>query len=773
VPCQIHLLSGGFGRAGAPVTDGSASLLSVKRPAERKLSPVDVDSSLFLPTARSTGSLQARSAPIATGISPIASGILPIGTAIGGIVTGIAKIGGGIGPSRAAIGALASRIGPIAPAIGATGSTIRGIARAIEAIAPPIAPIVVAIARAPSSPAPIGPSIPAIATPIAPTVLPIAPTLAILGVVTLPIALKAIVDELERTSILDAPTLARILRRPIALDDVAPFIKFDASNYVRNLVARTDRWELRVICWRPGQSSAMHSHRGSACAFHVVRGAATETILGSRDRVHAPGAVVEEGDARAVHQVRNAAADPLVSLHIYAPPLAIDAPSPRRGREIVVVGGGASGAAVATHLLRRGDRDLRVTLVERGPWLGRGVAYGVDSRVFRLNVAASKMSLDPAVSDDFQRWAGSGPDEMLPRRAYGAYVVQRLAEAIASSPGKLRVVRGDASAIAKRGSSFVVRLTDGTELEAPTVILATGIAPRVAPSALPDDARIVDAWDELALAALPRTGRVLVLGAGLSAVDVVAWLAARRFEGSITILSRRGLLPRSHLDPPAPPLSLPADEIARIPADLRGLIRWTRAFVRDAVARGEPWQRAIDALRPHTHRLFARMPAADRARFASSVRPFWEVLRHRAPVDALATLREMREAGRLDVRAGRITACRPGPEGLDVELAMADGTTRRERFDHVVRCIGPALDRAEADAPLVRDLVASGLAAADPAGLGIVTDDHGRIVDATGTPNEHLLAVGSPRRASAWETTSMPDIAAHAVEVAERALRGD
>jgi uncharacterized NAD(P)/FAD-binding protein YdhS len=579
-------------------------------------------------------------------------------------------------------------------------------------------------------------------------------------------AIEEVVRELDAAPTLDGSTLGAALRRPIGIDDIAPWIRFSPANYVRNLVARSDRWELRLLCWRPGQTTSMHSHRECSCAFHVVRGSATEALLGSRDRTHAAGGVVIEATGRTIHQVGNAGPDAMVSLHAYAPPLPVDAPSPREGRNVVIVGGGASGVAVAIHLLRRGGPDLRVTLVERGPWLGRGVAYGFDSRIFRLNVPAAKMSLDPEEPADFQRWAGAGPSDLLPRTTFGDYVVERLGDAIRGSPAKLRIVRGEAVAI----DGGAVTLAAGGWVPAQAVVLATGIEPRIIASQLPADARVLDAWDEAGLATLPRHGRLLVLGAGLSALDVVVWLDARRFEGSVTILSRRGLLPRPHLQPMRAPSPLPAATLAAAPRDLRGLLRWGRALVDDHLERGQPWQLAIDALRPHTSRLFASMPPADRARFVRSVRPYWDVLRHRAAVDALAVVDAWKAAGRLEVSAGRIVRCEPDVDGLTVEIAGARGPVRRERYDRIVRCVGPALDRSEADTPLARDLVASGLAMPDPAGLGLVTDDAGRLVDASGTPSERLLAVGAPRRASAWETTSIPDIAVHALAIVKRLL---
>ena len=213
--------------------------------------------------------------------------------------------------------------------------------------------------------------------------------------------IEALLRDLEASPTLDAEALVAALAAPIEFSDVVPWVRFDAETYRRNLVARTARWEVRLMCWRPGQATSLHPHGDSACAFRIIRGSATETRLGDRDRVWTQGEVVREPDGSVVHQVANREVDALISLHVYSPPLPVDAPSPAHGHEIVVVGGGFAGAAAVTHLLSRGDRSLRITWVEHGPWLGRGIAYGVESPVHKLNVPASRMSIDPAKPNDF------------------------------------------------------------------------------------------------------------------------------------------------------------------------------------------------------------------------------------------------------------------------------------------------------------------------------------------------------------------------------------
>jgi quercetin dioxygenase-like cupin family protein len=82
-----------------------------------------------------------------------------------------------------------------------------------------------------------------------------------------------------------------------------------------------DAWLLR---WPPGTRVTPHDHGGSVGAFTVVRGELTE-IRWSRDlrgarRVFA-GEVVRIGQG-VVHDVVASGAEPSVSVHVYAPPLA-------------------------------------------------------------------------------------------------------------------------------------------------------------------------------------------------------------------------------------------------------------------------------------------------------------------------------------------------------------------------------------------------------------------------------------------------------------------
>jgi uncharacterized NAD(P)/FAD-binding protein YdhS/quercetin dioxygenase-like cupin family protein len=533
-------------------------------------------------------------------------------------------------------------------------------------------------------------------------------------------------------------------------------VRFGVDNYSRNLIAKTPSWELRLLCWRPGQGTSLHGHSRAACAFTVLRGTATECVLGARDRTWTPGAIVTESTPL-VHQLTNLGSDSMVSLHAYSPPLPADQPSPAAGRNVVIIGGGLAGAAAAVHLLQRLPSAARVTVIERGPLLGRGVAYAVESPSFRLNVPASRMSLDAARPDDFVRFAGAqaAPQVFLPRVVYGRYVEHALERAVRAAEAKLRVVRSNAVAITAQG----VQLADGRVLPAEAVVLATGLEPRRSARWLSNDPRIVDAWDECALATLPADGRVLVLGSGLTAVDVVTMLHQRGFSGAIDVLSPRGLWPRPHAErvAPAPELS------QQPPARLRPLMRW----VRERIETEPAWQGVVDSLRPHVAGLWRGLESTERSRFVRHLRPYWDIVRHRMPADAHALIEELRRSGALALRAGRVVEVVPSPGALEVTARLRGGEVTRARYDAVVRCLGPALTRAETDEPLLSSLLTSGAATVDAAGLGIVTDTSGRLVPAREVTRPHLFALGALRRASEWETTSVPDISRHAAAIAE------
>jgi cysteine dioxygenase len=133
----------------------------------------------------------------------------------------------------------------------------------------------------------------------------------------------------------DYPPLDKLLKDlgsfDITCEDVQPYIRFGERSYQRNLVRAGERYHAWVLCWRNGQRSPIHDHRGSNCVVRVLRGVLTETKFEFAPNGHVkacfshdlePGSLLASSDTD-LHQVSNlqpGTAD-LVTLHVYSPPL--------------------------------------------------------------------------------------------------------------------------------------------------------------------------------------------------------------------------------------------------------------------------------------------------------------------------------------------------------------------------------------------------------------------------------------------------------------------
>ena len=106
-------------------------------------------------------------------------------------------------------------------------------------------------------------------------------------------------------------------------------IASNQNEYCRNILARTDAYELIAILWTPGQDTPIHDHRGSDCAFVILDGLSTETIyeldqsgraLPVSRRIYQPGEVCA-ADEPDIHRISNDTDSELLNLHVYTPPL--------------------------------------------------------------------------------------------------------------------------------------------------------------------------------------------------------------------------------------------------------------------------------------------------------------------------------------------------------------------------------------------------------------------------------------------------------------------
>ena len=415
---------------------------------------------------------------------------------------------------------------------------------------------------------------------------------------------------------------------------------------------------------------------------------------------------------------------------------------------VVIVGGGFSGAMLAARLAERGQASV---LIEHGDNVGPGVAYSATLDVHRLNVRAERMSALADRPGDFVDWLRANqpdhadPGGFPPRRLYGHYLRDRLAAVERACPGLIQRMLGQATAVEGRA----VLLSDGRRVAGRAVVLATGNpAPRTTPKN--QSRRILsDPWAPGALAPIQPDDAVLILGSGLTMMDVVLALDAEGWRGQVTAVSRRGLLPRAHGDHHDAPVALPPDA-------LQGPLSRRLAAAR-RLADSHGWRGVMEGYRPITAALWREANPTERARFLRHLRPWWDVHRHRIAPQVDAALKALIADGRLTALAGRVRDVVATADRVDVIVDQrAEQSPRSLSAAWLIDCTGPGHDATTA--PLSAALIASGRARMDSAGLGLDLNEAGRVLHADGTPDPDLYLIGPPARAAFWETIAVPDI---------------
>src|SRR5438270_739950 len=449
--------------------------------------------------------------------------------------------------------------------------------------------------------------------------------------------------------------------------------------------------------------------------------------------------------------------------------------SPPHPPTVAVVGGGCSGVLAAVHLLTHSDGRCRVVLIERDAELGGGVAYGTDAPWHMLNAPARAMSAFPGDAHDFTRWAAAvqltaTPNSFLPRRLYRLYLQATLAGAEQESPSPPFRLRARVTAVHPRTHGVIVGLDDGGHVEADRAVLALGNLPPADPH--PALARagpryVRDPWAPRALAGIDHDEPVLLVGSGLTAVDVALTLARRGHGGPIDAVSRHGLLPRRHAPWPQPPTPAPAVR-PRPGLTTRALLRAVVQAVRDAEENGDDWRPVIDGLRPVTPALWCSLSERERRRFLRRAARLWEVHRHRMAPAVASSVDALIAEGRLVVRSGAVNSVAVDAGALRVSMGGAGSRIVDLRVGHVVNCTGPSTNVAATSDPLLRSLLASGAARSDPLGLGFDVSDDGSLIDADGTPSPVLSTLGPLRRGRLWATTAVPEIRDQACALATR-----
>jgi len=446
--------------------------------------------------------------------------------------------------------------------------------------------------------------------------------------------------------------------------------------------------------------------------------------------------------------------------------------------DVLIIGGGFSGTMLAVHVLRNSS-SLSVAIVDRRALPGRGLAYSSPHRFHLLNVPAGEMSAWPDAPNDFLRWARKHYDAAMqarsfpPRSVYGGYVASLLETTLADGGcERFQWIQDEALSLHRRRGKLAVQTKSGPELLARSVVLATGNFPPANPR-MPGLKASTSSyfhfpWASEALENLPPAGSVLLLGSGLTSVDLIMALKSKGFRGIIHVLSREGLFPR-------PRRHVRQDESWALfwnktsPRTVRGLLRLIRIQVRAAAEKGIDWRGVIDSLRPVTQDIWRSLPHEEQTRFLRHARAYWDVHRHRVAPEIGDVLADMQSEGQVRLHTG--TVARYFEDRDHAEVHYWDRKSRTEKTLHahrVINCTGSENDCRRIDESFITSLFVQGFARPDPLFLGLDVDQHGALTDYKGMSSHPLFAIGPTRKGCLWETTTVPEIRVQAAVLGER-----
>jgi uncharacterized NAD(P)/FAD-binding protein YdhS len=442
----------------------------------------------------------------------------------------------------------------------------------------------------------------------------------------------------------------------------------------------------------------------------------------------------------------------------------------QRKQNIAIIGGGASGTLTGAHLLRQKRVPLRIVLIEPRREAGIGLAYCTEFDGHLLNVPAGAMSALPEDPEHFVDYAKAHyPDvtnsDFLPRKFFRQYLKDIYAEALANNNDfhEILHIEDKVSDLERESDGFAIRLSNGQNLEANTVVLALGNLAAKAPGWLDrlsfdDKYYIHDVWNVPKVDAISPTENLLIVGSGLTAIDQLIYLASRGHKGKITCVSRHGHFPQAHFQNPV----IGAAQDPMPPANAVKALHELKAR-----AKAKDWRLVVDGIRSLSQEWWQLLDTKEQKRFLRHAQSYWDIHRHRMPFSVAEIVKQLEEKQQLQLVAGKIASMAKADGVINVTIKLRGSAEQVNlQVDHVLNCTGPQSAVKTIDCPLLEKLYERKLVVSHPSGGGFKSGKDGIVISDNGTSRENLYAIGPMLKAQLFESVAVPEIKTQAKNVA-------
>lgn len=458
---------------------------------------------------------------------------------------------------------------------------------------------------------------------------------------------------------------------------------------------------------------------------------------------------------------------------------------------IAIIGAGFSGTITLAQLVRQAKHPIHILFIAHSHPFARGVAYSTTDPLHMLNVRACHMSALEEDQDSFfswlmentdrwrslhptyKNWPPIDPEEYYPRMVYGLYLDDLLQQTKALAAKKqihIDLIQEPVIDVdITPENTFKIAFKHASEQNANFLVLAMSVPPMKhlpfeTPALLNDDRYIFNVWNP-DLTSHTLAGDILILGTGLTMVDVVTTLSQQQHKGSILALSPNGILSSTHLEKSS---QLP-HKIHITGNTILEMFRQFRQLLSDAQQQGFDWRAVVDALRPTSSILWHRLSLKDKKQFLRHLFSLWNRHRHRLSPFSGSMIHYQLQEGLLRLRAGVVHKVDTSdPNTLTVHLRFADEP--RDSIlpvHHLINCCGPELRLSKREHSLLHKLQRKGLIEPDPLDLGIALDEAGFV---KGKASGKIFTLGALLFGEHFETTAAPEIRAQAYTIAKKLI---
>lgn len=219
--------------------------------------------------------------------------------------------------------------------------------------------------------------------------------------------------------------------------------------------------------------------------------------------------------------------------------------------DVAIVGNGAS--AIATlktviALTEMKNETIKICMIGNISNMGYGFVYNEDNDCAIMNTPASNISIDFEDGLDFVKWShknGYSYDNHsnIPRRVYGKYLQDTAMEL--NVKNKVTFIDAHATDIIKIDDKYQMINTASNGIIAEHIILCAGAANMNDYYNLSGlNSYISNPYPlHRQLSQIKKDDHVMILGSGLTAVDISAYLHFHQHRGKISICSREGKFP--------------------------------------------------------------------------------------------------------------------------------------------------------------------------------------------------------------------------------------